>query len=72
MSEWIDTNDREPDQEQVLFTDGKIVEKGSLYWGRWYVYSETCSCGMGGNTYSKTQITHWMPLPFLPEEQKNE
>lgn len=53
--QWISVKDSEPpDETWVLGTNGRDIE---------CVFKHFTDC------YSMTTITHWMPLPKLPEEK---
>lgn len=60
MSEWISVNERVPDTYDkvlVLTKNRKIFT--ACYrcrWGEWALASKAC-------------VTHWMPMPDLPEEE---
>lgn len=69
--EWVNVKetDKLPESlEEVLFSDGKGVYKG-------YRFSSFISASQEvGHWYSTNDdriddVTHWMPLPTLPEEQ---
>lgn len=66
--EWISVEDSLPENmEDVLFTDGKDIYHGYIMYeyeigetndpARWYTSSD-CNVDM---------VSHWMPLPKLPE-----
>lgn len=75
MSNWISVEDRLPlelsgddryQEVMVLVTDGVVVEtcsfqRGSVgkLWRDWGIFH---------TSFPTKDITHWMPLPTLPEE----
>ncbi len=64
MNKWINVKDEMPnDCKQVLVTDGYDMAIGELYKGSFindeWIELEYLNCPKG--------ITHWMPLPKLPE-----
>jgi hypothetical protein len=65
QSDWISVKDRLPDNDDdVLVTDGKRLEIAF-----WFYYFEP-HCWSFSNElagYDTGAITHWMPLPPLPE-----
>lgn len=66
MAEWISTKNRLPeDGKEVLFCDGSSIMVG------WYnadeEYWELTDADM--IAYA-VDVTHWMPLPRLPEEDE--
>ena len=72
MDLWISVKEKTPeDYENIIFTNGKDVFVGfrvSLIYddegnNDIYYYS---------NEINHKDVTHWMPLPELPEGEKNE
>lgn len=77
MGEWISVSDKIPPKngEEFIGTDGKIVEK--MRWierspylkpdikGWFCVSSSICCCCSGS---CSLDLTHWQPLPELPNE----
>lgn len=67
QNEWVSVDERLPDNNtQVLMWSAKwnIAEAGSYYNKNFWVYSEI------GDGYIADDITHWMPLPERPKEDK--
>lgn len=63
MSEWISVKERLPDEDVwvlTLQTDGDMIVNCIAFEGKW------CSNDHG---FIPT-VTHWMPLPKPPEEEK--
>lgn len=77
MTEWISVEERRPDSESFLGTDGEVVF--AAYWshdsyvvGGW----KTCYCCGGQSDVSldkedidTRKVTHWMPIPALPKDE---
>lgn len=60
--EWININDREPeDVARCLVTDGEVVDI-MVYYGPYKGVQEWTSF-----TCQTLDVTHWMPLPKPPE-----
>jgi hypothetical protein len=66
--EWIKTIERLPQEEtEVIVTNGNYVTIGELAnYGQWRVLN---GLGIVESTIylDKNRITHWMPLPGLPD-----
>lgn len=70
--EWISIKDRLPgNRRQLLFTDGKFIQKGvflSVFINQYadfenvFIGDDNSFCVMDAQ-----KITHWMPLPELPK-----
>lgn len=61
MNKWINIEDTPPEPTEgnkVLGHNGKYVFECE--------YEDGCWCNIGGET-----ITHWMPLPEPPEQQRS-
>lgn len=65
MSEWISVKDRLPENgKEVLFSDGSSIMVG------WYNADEEYWELTDADMIAYAQdVTHWMPLPRLPEEE---
>lgn len=64
MSEWISVKDRLPETGKVLMTDGSqiLIAPGTwLFKTRDGIHEVPANYGRG------MVVTHWMPLPELPE-----
>jgi Protein of unknown function (DUF551) len=70
---WISVKDRLPKEsleDFILFTDGKVVLFGSYFDGN--SYEDECLWKPAiGWIHKNADITHWMPLPEPPEEEKS-
>jgi hypothetical protein len=79
MSEWIDVNDRLPEENVVVI----LSEDGNFETG-WYGHgteymSEKLFTGFfihntgydGDSAHSQGNVTHWQPLPEPPKEDDN-
>ena len=68
--EWISTKDRMPEEnEDILFTEGKDIYRG--YWTTFLgkaFHQTPPEDQYFGDDFSLEQITHWMPLPKLPNQ----
>lgn len=76
MSDWIDIKLQLPSPNAgILVTDGKVITCASLDFderGPWY-WDGHCFGGYEwefdfSSIFSDGEITHWMPLPALPEK----
>ncbi len=72
---WIKCSDRMPEEDiEVLFTDCEDIECGWIEDGKGLIYSYGCNdreCGYIDDTCGhpfKMEISHWMPLPELPND----
>lgn len=66
MAEWIPVKERLPEDGKVI-----CVRKSEAFRGRRYIDILTCDHGWfmdGAFVVSDGNVTHWMPLPGLPEE----
>ena len=69
---WISVEERLPDKESLLLTSSKVCIIGDWYQNDW----RTCRSHwekVNGKLklvsgFGKGEITHWQPLPPLPEE----
>jgi len=70
MTEWISCKDKTPPQdEKILFTDGKIVECGQYDYNKVFnKYDFIVADIWVENSSLMYNITHWMPLPQPPKE----
>jgi hypothetical protein len=74
MSDWISVDDRLPEKGIVLVSNGEIVRTSH------YIQRKEFDGGMvAGGCWAETDsgfyykpITHWMPLPARPEQEKQE
>lgn len=78
MSEWISVKDRLPEENQIVLTSceqgkmfllRKVSEEflgGTLFWKYCCGYDKDL---VDGESYCY-EITHWMPLPAPPKEEK--
>ena len=74
MSEWIKCSDRLPNKDQkVLFY---VLDREKMYAGYFTKDHRCCSLpsekfveNLGDWWFDEETITHWMPLPKLPEEK---
>lgn len=66
MGKWISTKDRLPeDGKEVLFYGDSSVMVG------WYDANNECWAVTASDMIAYPEdVTHWMPLPRLPEEDK--
>jgi len=64
-SAWVSCARRlPPNRESVIVTDGMLISTGRHYKGEW-----DCDCAAGWEwrwLLNDEHITHWMPLPALP------
>lgn len=61
--EWISVKDRLPnDGDPVLISDGNLVREGTFL--KWDGYNSWCQ------PRGMKEVTHWMPLPKPPLNQK--
>ena len=68
MSEWISVKDRRPENGRVL-----CVRKSEAFTGRRYIDILTADRGEfmdGAFVVADGNVTHWMPMPELPEAAK--
>ena len=65
MSEWINVNDRLPQNFETVLAlckdDGMFVGRYTS-WGHWEIWT-----AMKSTKIVKRTVTHWMILPELPE-----
>ena len=67
QSTWIKVNDRFPNETALLATKSKMVVIGDYYDGQWRVNGHWSHNGSTWiSEYKFDDITHWMPLPELP------
>lgn len=74
MNQWINTKDRLPEKRQpVLFTNGATIQKGVFLPVLINKHSDFENVFMGDDEgfyqMSASIISHWMPLPDLPEKK---
>ena len=64
--DWININEKMPDERCLLQTTSKMIVIGDWYKGVWRVdgaiYWENKQLK---SNYNKEDITHWMPLPIV-------
>jgi len=73
--QWISVKDRLPEIGQAVNCYGRAAyESGSSVIPAWYIHKwnqwQSCEgdgCGGGGYLFD---VTHWMPLPEPPKEEK--
>ena len=65
--EWISVKDRLPEAGKILVTDGKTVIISN---GAWLYRSLEEKTRVPANYGAGLTVTHWMPLPELPKEEK--
>lgn len=69
MRSWISVEERLPER----YTDVAIIERDGVHW--WYKVAYLGACdvwALNGGHRVLGDVTHWMPLPELPEEEANE
>lgn len=80
MTDWISVADRmpEPDTECLVWSPGNAQHGPMTYIDTWQEQYEcpvsfssaSIPVGLGWDSSSFEEITHWMPLPEPPEDQK--
>ncbi len=73
MSEWISVKERLPEKGQfvlIICAGSSIPISASYEPGEYYEWDENCNCGGYGSEkhFYQNEITHWMPLPEVPNE----
>lgn len=75
MNEWIKCSDRLPGEGQsVLIWERGNVPISALYTkkeGKYRQWQEFCNCHCGdgeGPGFYQREVSHWMPLPEIPNE----
>ena len=63
MSEWISVDDWLPEEGQSVIYYFDVV---GMHFGKYY--GDNCFGGRSG--FLTGDVTHWMPLPELPESTK--
>ena len=68
--EWISVKDRLPDNADSVIACMKDNKTGDVYVGEAYysIYSKEWMLGDIQASFYNYTITHWMPMPKLPEE----
>jgi len=75
---WIKTKDQLPETETpVLIVCNKIIRVGALFWEKpmfeeayeAYKYWDDPNNSLS-DIWEDNEVTHWMPMPELPEELK--
>ena len=68
MREWIDINASWPDEDKVIvvYSAGKYYPPTIASWRRGYGFTV-----LSGDRRSCWNVTHWMPLPEMPEKPKD-
>lgn len=64
---WISVKDRLPEAGKILVTDGETVTISN---GAWLYRSLEGKTRVPANYGAGLTVTHWMPLPELPQEEK--
>lgn len=77
--EWIRVEDRLPEQKEsdgyelsnpvLILVDNNKQRVGFYDLGDWYIF---VGVYMTDRVFPKCRVTHWMPLPEIPELQKEE
>lgn len=72
MNAWIPIKDKLPEEDTpVLVTDGKIISVAQLelFGDRKSIWWDIVGCeGVESESYfDHEKVTHWMPLPKLPD-----
>lgn len=68
MNEWISVEDRLPenmDTVLALCKDGGMFVGRYMSWGQWEIWT-----AMKSTRIVRRTVTHWMPLPAPPTENK--
>lgn len=65
--EWISVKDRLPEAGKILVTDGETVTISN---GAWLYRSLEGKTRVPANYGAGLTVTHWMPLPEPPKEEK--
>lgn len=67
LAYWISVEDRLPEAGKILVTDGKTVTISN---GAWLYRSPEGKIRVPANYGAGLTVTHWMPLPKPPKEEK--
>lgn len=67
LAYWISVEDRLPEAGKILVTDGKTVTISN---GAWLYRSLEGKTRVPANYGAGLTVTHWMPLPEPPKEEK--
>lgn len=70
MEKWINVKDSLPSKGIVLVTDG--VDIATSYYIKNYAHSGEGRWGETASAIKEWNITHWMPLPNLPNKETTE
>ena len=65
---WISVEERLPEHLQYVLTAAHDGEIEVMYYNKEW---PNCFCLWSGN-YKKFNVTHWMPLPVLPDEAQKD
>ncbi len=70
MSDWISVKERFPDSPQCVYVSSDTHgQSGCAYWDGFFFKSIIMNKG-SLMCHEKHEITHWMPLPNPPKDEK--